>query len=137
MQWSGDSTGNGTFVKENSSEKVNIAIPEEKGGSGQGFAPRELLGSSAGACFSMTLVSLMDIRSLPVDDFSMKTEGVNTGENFEITHYPKIVLSKDATDKDYTGVERAIPSADKRCTVGNVLKEAGVKIEIKPEISVG
>lgn len=85
----------------------------------------------------MTLVSLLDIRNLPVDEFSMDTEVINTGENFEITHYPKITLSKDATDKEIAGAERAVPSADKRCAVGNVLKEAGVKITIEPQISVG
>jgi peroxiredoxin-like protein len=137
LKWTGDSKGSGEFVRESDNEKLNIAIPTASGGSGEGFAPRDLLGSSAGACLALTLVSLMDVRKLPVTDFSMETKVTKKDDTYSITHYPKISLSSEATEKEQEGVERAVVSADKRCTIGNVLKEAGVKITIEPSLTIG
>ena len=134
LQWTGDSKGKGVYQRETDQEALTIAIPKESKGSGEGFAPRELLASSAGACFSLTLVSLMDIRKLPVTDFSMQTEVTKENDQYQITHYPKIVLEKTATEKEHAGVERAITSADQRCSIGNLLRDAGVDLTIEPEI---
>src|SRR5690625_124650 len=104
-------------------------------GSGEGFAPIDLLGSSAGACLALTLVNLMDIRKLPVTDFSMEIEVTKNDNTYSITHYPKIRLSSEATEKELQGAKRAVESVDKRCKIGNVLKEAGVKITIEPSVT--
>ena len=136
LKWMGDSKGSGEFVRESDNEKLNIAIPTASGGSGEGFAPRDLLGSSAGACLALTLVNLMEVRKLPVTDFSMETEVTKNDNTYSITHYPKIRLSSEATEKEQQGAKRAVESADKRCTIGNVLKEAGVKITIKPSVTI-
>lgn len=127
LKWMGDSKGSGEFVRESDNEKLNIAIPT---------APRDLLGSSAGACLALTLVNLMDVRKLPVTDFSMETEVTKNDNTYSITHYPKIRLSSEATEKEQQGAKRAVESADKRCTIGNVLKEAGVKITIEPSVTI-
>ena len=135
LDWAGASKGKGVYQRESDHEALNIGIPEESGGSGEGFAPRDLLASSAGACLSLTLVSLMDVRKLPVTNFSMDTEVTKEDGKYKITHYPKVVLEKSATEKDHTGVERAIASADQRCSIGNLLKEAGVDLTIESEIT--
>lgn len=136
LKWTGTSKGNGVYKRESDNEKLTIAIPVESGGSGEGFAPRELLASSAGACFSLTLVSLMDVRKLPLTEFSMDTEVTKEENQYKIIHYPKVVLSNTATEKDYAAVERAIALADKRCSIGNLLKEAGVELSIEAEIII-
>ncbi|SHE71069.1 OsmC-like protein [Atopostipes suicloacalis DSM 15692] len=84
LDWAGASKGKGVYQRESDHETLNIAIPEESGGSGEGFAPRDLLASSAGACLSLTLVSLMDVRKLPVANFSMDTELQKKTENIKL-----------------------------------------------------
>src|SRR5690625_4474230 len=107
LKWMGDSKGSGEFVRESDNEKLNIAIPTASGGSGEGFAPIDLLGSSAGACLALTLVNLMDIRKLPVTDFSMEIEVTKNDNTYSITHYPKIRLSSEATEKEQQGAKKS------------------------------
>lgn len=58
--WDGNTKGNGR-IKANFLE-TNIAIPESLGGSGEGAEPKELLITSAAACYTMTLVTMLETR---------------------------------------------------------------------------
>ncbi|MBY7142001.1 OsmC family protein [Virgibacillus sp. NKC19-3] len=133
--WNGDTKGNGSMKANYLNTK--IAIPESSGGTGEGTDPKELLVTSAAACYTMTLVAMLEARKLPVDQFTMNSEGTNSREEgFQIIHYPYIILSANATEKDIQSVNRAFTSADKGCAVGNMLKKADVQIDIVGNVSV-
>lgn len=114
---------------------TKIAIPAEFGGSGNGASPKEILVASASACYTSVLVSMIESRELPIMDLKVDSEGINSDSDFKIIHHPRIVLSCYATEKQAQTANRIFSLADKGCTVGNLLKKAGVKIEIQGEIS--
>lgn len=133
--WDGNTKGNGN-IKGNYLE-TKIAIPEVLGGSGEGTDPKELLLSSATACYTMTLVAMLATRKLPVSELIVDSEATNSKEEgFKFIHYPHVLLSADATEEQIQSVNRTIVAADKGCTIGNMLKKADVQIEIKGKVSV-
>jgi lipoyl-dependent peroxiredoxin len=133
--WYGNTKGNGR-IKANFLE-TNIAIPESLGGSGEGAEPKELLITSAAACYTMTLVTMLETRKLPVTGLTMDSEATNSKEEgFKIIHYPQIILSADATEEHIQAANRAIVSADKGCAIGNMLKKADVQIDIEGKVSI-
>lgn len=116
--------------------KSNIAIPESLGGSGQGTNPKELLISSATACYIMTLVFMLQTKKLPVAGLIMSTEAINSKEEgFKITHHPQIVLSDDGTEDQVQSAYETMMAADQRCEVGNMLKKADVQIQVEGKVS--
>ncbi|NRR75576.1 OsmC family protein [Tetragenococcus halophilus] len=134
INWSGDRKGNGQVIY--GDQTLPVAIPKEFQGSGEGFGPKELLAASAATCFYTTLLHLVEVRKLPVISFDMATEITNGDKNLEIYHEPKLVLSTSASAEDKAAAERAIDSADKTCAVGNILKTAGIHIQIQKNITI-
>jgi peroxiredoxin-like protein len=131
--WKSGLKGNGFLETEFLDTK--IAIPAEFGGSGNGASPKEILVASAAACYTSVLVSMIESRYLPVVDLTVNSEEINSDDEFKIIHYPHIVLSGKATEKQIQAANRIFSLADKGCTVGNLLKKAGIKIEIQGNIS--
>jgi peroxiredoxin-like protein len=133
--WYGNIKGNGRIQANNL--ETNIAIPELLGGSGEGTEPKELLVTSAVACYKMTLVAMLETRKLPVAGLTMDSEASNSKEKgFKIIHYPHIILTADATEDQIQSANRAIVAADKGCTVGNMLKKADVQIDVEGKVSI-
>ncbi|MEM1503635.1 OsmC family protein [Domibacillus sp. 8LH] len=133
--WNGNTKGTGKIKADRL--ETNIAIPESLGGSGEGTEPKELLVSSAAACYSMTLVAMLETRKLPVAELTMKSEATNSKEEgFKIIHYPYVILSADATEEQIQAANRAIVAADKGCAIGNMLKKAEVQIDFEGKVSV-
>ena len=132
--WQGGATGNGTLKAEYLDTK--IAIPKSLGGSGDGTDPKELLVSSATTCYITTLAYMLESRKLPVVELTISSEGTISDDGFTITHVPQIVLSADATENQVQSAERAIEGADRGCEVGNLLKNAGVIIEIQGKVTL-
>ena len=135
FDWNGNTKGSGKIQTNNF--LTTIAIPVAKGGSGEGTEPKSLLVSSALACYSMTLVAMLESRNLIVEKLSIETEATNSKEEgFKIFHYPSIVLSSDATEEQMHSAHRAITAADKGCAVGNMLKKADVQISIEGKVAL-
>ena len=132
--WNGGKTGQGTLKAEFLDTQVAIPIALE--GSGDGADPKELLVSSAVTCYIATLTSILENRKLPIVENTMKSKGSISDDGFKITHYPKIVLSNDATEAQRKAAERAIEGADRACDIGNLLKKAGVIIESQGQVSL-
>lgn len=133
--WNGNSKGNGSITANNLD--VNIAIPESLGGSGEGTGPKELLVSSAAACYITTLAAILEARKLPVIELKMDSDvSMTKEEGLKIVHYPHITFSADATEDQIEKANRAFASADKACSVGNLLKKAEVQITIEGKVTV-
>lgn len=132
--WNGGISGNGTMKADYLDTK--IAAPAVKGGSGDGAHPSELLVSSAATCYIATLTYMLESRKLPVVELAVNSEATVSDDGFNITHYPQIVLSKDATEDQVQSAHRAIEGADRGCDIGNLLKKAGVAIEAKGKVTL-
>ncbi|MFC4600274.1 OsmC family protein [Cohnella hongkongensis] len=132
--WYRDAKGDGR-IKANKL-KTKIAIPEPLGGSGEGANPKEMLVSSAVSCYIMTLTYILQTMKLPVIGLIMNSEATNSKEEFKIVHYPRIILSADATEEQSQSANEALVVADQRCEVGNLLKKAGVQIQIDGKVSL-
>ncbi|UNT71720.1 OsmC family protein (plasmid) [Bacillus sp. N447-1] len=131
--WHNGVKGNGVLKTE--FLNTRIAIPAALGGSGNGASPKEVLVASVTACYTSVLVSMIESRELPVVEVNVNSKGHVSDGVFKIIHYPRMVLSESATEKHIQVANRLFEAADKGCAVGNLLKKADVKIEVKGEIS--
>ena len=102
--WNGGIQGKGTLKAEHL--ETNIAVPESKGGSGDGANPSELLVSSATTCYIATLTFMLETRKLPVIELTVNSEATISDEGFTITHYPQIVLSTNAKEEQVQSAQR-------------------------------
>lgn len=133
--WNGDATGKGNI--KGGFLDTDLAIPTAKGGSGEGTEPKELLISSATACVTMTLSGMLQGRKLSVEQISVETESSEDKETgLVITHHMHVTLSQNATDEEVEAADKAIEVADRRCTIGNMLRKADVQITTKGSVSV-
>lgn len=131
--WQDGTKGNGSLKTEFLDTK--ITIPKEFGGSGNGASPKEILIASATACYSSVLTSMVESKGLPIVEITIDSEGITSDDEFKIIHYPHVILSESATEKQIQSADRLFAVADKGCTIGNLLKKADVKIEIIGQIS--
>ncbi|MEH7741598.1 OsmC family protein [Bacillus subtilis] len=133
-EWEGGVKGKGTIK----SDFINIpiAIGKENGGIGIGARPKHILASSVQACYVATLASMMEIRGLPVESFTVDTEVRVSDDEFLIVHHPHIFLLTEASQAQVQSVQRLFKAAERGCTVGNMVKKAGIKIEVEGEVSI-
>ncbi|WP_329740490.1 OsmC family protein [Dyella sp. A6] len=108
---------------------VPISIPAALGGSGTGAGPKELLASSAAACFIATLTAILESRKVPVADLAVATHAVESDDTIRLKHTAKVTVTDSATEEQIAGVEALVARADKACAVGNILRKSGVEIE--------
>ncbi|SDI57211.1 OsmC family protein [Natribacillus halophilus] len=133
--WSGGAKGSGS-IKVNDLE-TNIAIPESLGGSGEGADPKEILLTSATACFIMTLTGMLEGRKIPVSSIDVDTESIKSKEEgFKIIHDTRITVSADATEAQIQSAHKTIEIADNKCEVGNMLRKADVQIKAEGNVSI-
>ncbi|WP_397539193.1 OsmC family protein [Rummeliibacillus pycnus] len=132
--WNGGVADNGILKSEHFD--INIAISKSSGGNGNGADPKDLLVSSATTCYIETLIYMLESRGLPVDELTVNSKATLATDGFTITHYPQIVLTTDATEEQIESAQRIIEGADRGCKVGNLLRKAGIIIEVQGEVSI-
>ncbi|WP_409420097.1 OsmC family protein [Pseudaeromonas sp. ZJS20] len=108
---------------------VPISIPAELGGSGQGSNPKQLLASSAAACFIATLTAILDNRKLPVQQLNVATQADEVEKVLQIRHTANIALAPTASTEQVASLAGLVARADKVCLIGNILRQGGVLIE--------
>lgn len=134
--WYGNAKGNGNIKTDNF--QTPIAIPIVKGGSGEGVEPKQLLMSSAAACYLMTLVYMLDQNRIPVIELTMATEGETNPEGqLTIIHRPQIILKKsESTSQDKAMAESLQLSAEENCQIGQLLTKSDVQITVEGNVSI-
>ncbi len=60
-------------------QRVRYSVPASMGGKGVGASPETLLISAVAACYSLTLLYLLQKKRLPVSEVTVKTDGTVTG----------------------------------------------------------
>lgn len=131
--WDGGITGNGS-LKANHLD-TTIAIPTLFRGSGNGADPKDILVASITSCYIATLAFMLESRQLPVEKLTISSRTCISDDEFKIIHYPHVVLTADTTEQ-IRSVHRAIETADEGCSIGKLLKRAGVKIDVQGNVSV-
>lgn len=74
--WNGNAKGNGT-IKAPYLE-TDLAIPVALGRNEEGSEPKEMLITSATACFTMTVTGMLQMKKFPVDQTLVDTESTNS-----------------------------------------------------------
>ncbi|WP_276314432.1 OsmC family protein [Paenibacillus xylanexedens] len=113
-------------------------MPVLKGGSGEGVEPKQLLMSSAAACYLMTLVYMLDQSRIPVFELSMVTEGeTNPDGHLTIIHRPHIILkNSESTSQNKVMAETLQQSAEENCQIGQLLTKSDVQITVEGYVSL-
>ena len=60
--------------------RLVIDIPLEKGGSGTGFSPMQLLLHALASCLAVTVVQILKKQRLPLDGYQIEVEGQRSDE---------------------------------------------------------
>src|SRR5699024_487905 len=78
---------------------------------------------------------ILQNRKVPVEEHTMQSD-VEIGEDKSMTiiHYPQVTLASNASSDDKEKAEKAMHGADNACCIGKLLKNAGITIEMKPEV---
>ncbi|EKT4502756.1 MULTISPECIES: OsmC family protein [Pseudomonas] len=129
LSWSNGFKGSGLITGQNFA--VPIGIPTVYGGSGEGANPKELLASSAAACFIATLTAILETNKVPVRNLAVSTHVVEADSAFSIAHTVQLVLANKPAADEVAAIEALVARADKVCTVGNILRKSGVEIEAR------
>jgi peroxiredoxin-like protein len=120
--------------------QTKISIPPEMDGPGVGTNPDEMLLGAAATCYIITLAAMMERSKLEKKGLTMESEGIVDVTNGVITykkiiHRPKIVLARDASDKDRTLAGRLAEKAEASCMISRAIK-GNVEIELATDIQV-
>ncbi len=103
---------------------VDLAIPKEMGGSGEGANPEELFAAGYAACFHSALKMIAGQRKLAITDSSVSAEvgiGPNDAGGFALTtalHVELPGLDQDAADELVAAAHQVCPYSN--ATRGNM-----------------
>jgi len=111
---------------------VRFSAPASMGGKGVGASPETLLISAVTACYSLTLLALLQKHRLPCTEIGVRTEGVVTGFPQHDT-YAKVVVNptfKGADSSRGDEYKAVAVEARDRCFIGQTVHVGGVGYEV-------
>ncbi|MEK4652617.1 OsmC family protein [Niallia sp. FSL W8-0954] len=136
--WPGYRNDIGTI--ESGNLKTKISIPKEMEGPGVGTNPDEMLLGAAATCFIITLAAMMERSRLEKESLTLESEAVVDVTNGiftyqKIIHRPKIVLKKDAAEKDIKLAAKLAHNAEASCMITRAIK-GNVEVELEETIEL-
>jgi len=111
---------------------VRFSAPGSMGGKGVGASPETLLISAVTACYSLTLLALLQKRKLPCTEIAVRTEGVVTGFPQRDT-YSRIIVNPVFKGGDASRKEEYNATAQEardRCFIGQTVAHGGVGYDV-------
>ncbi|MGK7376773.1 OsmC family protein [Planococcus sp. 1R117A] len=120
--------------------KTEISIPPEMDGPGVGTNPDEMLLGAAATCYIITLAAMLERSKLNKESLTMESEGIVDVTNGvftyqKIIHRPKLVLGKEASEKDSSLARKLAEKAESSCMISRAIK-GNVEIELQADISI-
>ena len=111
---------------------VRFSAPGSMGGKGVGASPETLLISAVTACYSLTLLALLQKRTLPCTEIAVRTEGVVTGfPQHDV--YSRVIVNPVFKGGDVSRREEykaaAVDARDK-CFIGQTVARGGVGYDV-------
>lgn len=135
MKWDGGRLGQGQL----SGEALNttVSVPTEFNGPNIGSNPEELLIGSVVTCFSITLASLIENRKIPVESFTVRSEGIVSRKDgklqfTKIIHRPTMILA-GGDDEMVELARKTAVLAEQNCMIARSLR-GNVEFEVEPII---
>lgn len=118
--------------------QTKVSIPPEMDGPGVGTNPDEMLLGAAATCYVITLAAMIERANLPLQEMSLDSEGIVEVKDNVITykriiHKPTVVLTNQASEKDYRILTRLVERAETSCMISRAIK-GNVEIELHPTI---
>ncbi len=106
-------------------QRLPYSAPANMGGKGVGASPEELLLSAVTACYSGTLMRVLDQLHLPGDSIVIHTDGIvegfpATAKFSHITVHPTIKGGDPMRQGEY---ENAVQTARDRCFIGRTVRD--------------
>ena len=122
LNWS--NTGrNGEGVVRLGGNEVTYSAPDSMGGKGVGTSPEELLISAVSACYSATLFAVLRKADLPVEDVTIKAEGIVTGYPLQ-SKFARLIVSPvihGSVEDRSEEYQRAARTARDKCFIGKTI----------------
>lgn len=134
LSWSGGRSGGGRISSAHIG--ADLAIPARNGGTGAGMDPKSFLAASAAECLLLNLVAVLEASGVEHGGISVQTAAHRGGaDEISIIHHLMLSLSGTAVTNDR--IVRLIDKAEAACSIGNLLKSAGVGITLIHSITCG
>ena len=116
--------------------QLQIDIPEDKGGSGKGFRPMQLLLAGLGGCSAVDVVSILKKQRQDIQDFSIHVDGEREpGKEPSLWQEVTIVFELKG-DIDESKAYRAVElSMNKYCSVAETLRQAGADLKWQVKVN--
>lgn len=109
---------------------LRMDIPVDKGGTGNGFRPMQVLLAGLGGCSAVDVVSILKKQRQDLQNLSISIDGEREpGKEPSLWQEAALVFELTGTiddDKAYRAVELSI---NKYCSVAETLRQAGAKLE--------
>lgn len=101
-------------------EKLSYSSPSDMGGKGIGASPEDLLIGAVSTCYSGTLFDILVKKGLPVQNISVRAEGIVTGYPLQ-TKFERLIVHPTISGGDRskrTEYEQAAVTARDKCFIG-------------------
>lgn len=109
---------------------LRMDIPVDKGGTGNGFRPMQVLLAGLGGCSAVDVVSILKKQRQDLQNLSISIDGEREpGKEPSLWQEAALVFELTGTiddDKAYRAVELSI---NKYCSVAETLRQSGTKLE--------
>ena len=122
----------GFTATDSGGHKLTIDIPDEQGGSGDGFRPMQLLLAGLGGCSAVDIVSILKKQKQEIKDFSIDITGEREpGKEPSVWQNAQIEFHLSG-EIDPAKAHRAVElSMNKYCSVAETLRRAGAALTWK------
>lgn len=119
--------------------QTEISIPRELDGPGTGTNPDEMLLGAAATCYLITLAAMLERSKINKEALTMESEGLVDMTNGVLTykkiiHRPKLILKKDASERDFSMAQKLAEKAEGSCMITRAIK-GNVEVELEAAIS--
>lgn len=109
---------------------VQIDIPVEQGGQGDGFRPMQLLLAGLGGCSAMDIVTILKKQKQDLQQLSIKIDGEREpGKEPSLWQQVTLVFEMQGSVEPAKAYRAAQLSMDKYCSVAETLRRAGANLD--------
>lgn len=116
--------------------RLQMDIPVDKGGNGNGFRPMQVLLAGLGGCSAVDVVSILKKQRQDIQDFKVHVDGEREPDK-EPSLWRDVTIVFDLTGTiDETKAYRAVElSMNKYCSVAETLRQAGASLNWKVNVN--
>lgn len=116
----------GFTATDTNNQQLRMDIPVEKGGTGNGFRPMQVLLAGLGGCSAVDIVSILQKQRQEIKDFAVHIDGEREpGKEPSLWQDVTVVFDLTGTIDETKAYRAAELSMTKYCSVAETLRRAG------------